>query len=170
LKSHPLEWYFAMMQQRFRDFLQAKLEEALKSESERDRRRLMREFFFAVLSEVAEDVLDLEIAPMDGAPAQPNFEVRSDSQDYDYHTARANAFRSFDETQIKILRAVAMHTAFGVLDGILHTLDFMPGFETEIRLQSRQDPTFNVILRSAETDELQYGRSGLPQGLTKYEY
>ncbi len=159
-----------MPQQRFREFMQLKLDEAIGAESDSKRRALLREFFFAALSEVVDEVLDREIAPIDGNPAPPKFEIRQDSDYYMYNLARANAFVSFTDDQRKVLRGLVMHTAFDVLDGVLYVLDFMPGCELEIRLHSRQNPSFNVLLRSPETDQLQYGRNRIPKPLTKYEY
>lgn len=62
-----------------------------------------------------------------------------------------------------------MRTAFQVLDGMFYLLDFLPEFEVELGLRARHDPEFHVVLRSAETDELQYGRADIPKNLTKYE-
>jgi len=159
-----------MAQQKFRDFLQSKLENALASQSDREKRFLLRQFFFAALSEVVDEVLDTEVAPIEGNPAQPKFELREDSDYYEYHLARANVYASFTTAQRKVLRALAMRTAFDVLDGIFHVMDFMPAFELEVGLRLRQEPNFNAVIRSADTDELQYGRNGIPKGLTKYEY
>jgi len=159
----------SMPQENFRAFLQSKLEAAAAATTERERCSDLRQFFYAALSEVAEDVIDKEMRPINGTPTEAQFSLRQDSVYYPYNLAKANAYAAFSDDQRAVLRGLLMRTAFEVLDGVFYTLDCMPDCELEMRLCPEIDGAVESVILSRDTDELRYGRNHIPKGLTKYE-
>jgi hypothetical protein len=158
-----------MPQANFQQFIYSQLDAASKATSEGARRSALRQYFYAVLSEVAEDVIDNEMTPVNGSPTPPKFALRPDSSYYPYNMARANGYASFTDEQRAVLRGLVMRTAFEVLDGIFYSLDFLPDAQLEMRIVSEADEGVESVILSQDTDELQYGRNYIPKGLTKYE-
>lgn len=160
-----------MPEDKYRDFLSTQERRAKAAVSEVERVEALRRLFCGVLALCAERVIDAELAPIDGTPAEPKLEVRPESAYYPYHLARQSGFADFTDQQRQVLKGLVMHTAFDVLDAIFHRLDSFVGFQVGISLYSyAENLSKEHQLRSLETDDLASARIDIPKALTKHEY
>jgi hypothetical protein len=127
-------------------------------------------FFYASLIECAEDVVDEEIAPIDGVAKEASYELRADSLYHAYHLARRSAYAGFSDEQRQAVKGVVLRTAFETMFKIVMRLESMSEHEVEILLRPKGVPDLEHRLHAPDVDGHHYWDDQLPATLSKYEY
>jgi hypothetical protein len=135
-----------------------------------DRVRALMKFFHTALVECAEDVADKEIAPIDGTPAEPSYDLREDSLYYAYHLARKTGYADFSAEQRKVLKGLVLRTAFETMVRIAMRLQIMSEHEVDLVLCPKGARDIEHPLHQPDIEGHGYWDEELPSSLTKYEY
>jgi hypothetical protein len=129
------------------------------------------QYFHARLSACAEEVIDEEMAPINGTPFTSPYADRPDSSYFAYNTAKRHAYAGFSEEQRQILRGLVQHTAFEMLQGIFCTLADISEHEVSIQLRPKVKPELVHDLCARSPDHGNYYWSeDIPAAVSKYEY